>query len=38
MVGVVAGTFSLLVGALFLFQAEGTLPDLGKIFHFIGGN
>jgi high-affinity nickel-transport protein len=37
-VGVVAGTFSLLVGALFLFQAEGTLPDLGKIFHFIGGN
>ncbi len=37
-VGVVAGTFSLLVGALFLFQAEGTLPDLDSIFHFIGGS
>ncbi|HEX5396985.1 MAG TPA: hypothetical protein VFX74_07845 [Candidatus Limnocylindria bacterium] len=37
-VGVVAGTFSLLVGTLFLFQAEGTLPDLDSIFHFIGGN
>ncbi len=37
-VGVVAGTFSLLVGALFLFQAEGTLPDLDSVFHFIGGS
>jgi high-affinity nickel permease len=37
-VGVVAGTFSLLVGALFLFQAEGSLPDLDAIFNFIGGN
>ena len=35
-VGVVAGTFSLLVGAFFLFQAEGSLPDLDSIFHFIG--
>ena len=37
-VGVVAGTFSLLVGAFFLFQAEGSLPDLDSIFHFIGGS
>jgi high-affinity nickel-transport protein len=35
-VGVVAGAFSLLVGFLFLFQAEGQLPDLDSIFHFIG--
>jgi hypothetical protein len=35
-VGVVAGAFSLLVGFLFLFEAEGTLPDLDAIFHFIG--
>ncbi len=36
-VGVVAGTFSLLVGFLFLFEAEGQLPNLDQIFHFIGG-
>ncbi|HET8571295.1 MAG TPA: hypothetical protein VFN14_05350 [Candidatus Limnocylindria bacterium] len=37
-VGVLAGTFSLLVGALFLFEAEGALPDLDSIFKFIGGS
>jgi high-affinity nickel-transport protein len=37
-VGVIAGTFSLVVGALFLFQAEGALPDLESIFKFIGGS
>jgi hypothetical protein len=31
-VGVVAGAFSLVIGLLFLFQAEGILPDLGAIF------
>jgi hypothetical protein len=31
-VGVVAGAFSLVIGLLFLFQAEGVLPDLGAIF------
>ena len=31
-VGVVAGVFSLVIGALFLFQAEGVLPDLSAIF------
>jgi len=35
-VGVVAGAFSLLVGFLFLFEAEGTLPNLDAILHFIG--
>ena len=35
-VGVVAGAFSLTIGALFLFQAEGALPDLNQIFGFIG--
>jgi cytochrome c biogenesis protein CcdA len=35
-VGVVAGVFSVLVGALFLLGAEGALPDLDSIFHFIG--
>ena len=29
-IGVVAGTFSLAVGTLFLFQLEGILPDLGR--------
>ncbi len=37
-VGVIAGTFSLLVGALFLFEAESRLPDLDSILHFIGGS
>ncbi len=37
-VGVVAGTFSLLVGILFLFEQEGRLPNLGSVFRFIGGN
>ena len=31
-VGVVAGAFSLVIGVLFLFQAEGVLPDLSAIF------
>ena len=35
-VGVAAGVFSVLVGALFLFQAEGLLPDLTHLFGFIG--
>ena len=36
-VGVVAGAFSLLIGTLFLFEAEGGLPDLNSFFRFIGG-
>jgi high-affinity nickel-transport protein len=35
-VGAVAGVFSLVVGTLFLFQAEGSLPALDQIFGFIG--
>jgi high-affinity nickel-transport protein len=35
-VGVLAGAFSVVVGALFLFQAEGVLPDLERLFGFIG--
>ena len=35
-IGVLAGVFSLVVGVLFLFEAEATLPDLGSIFGFIG--
>jgi high-affinity nickel-transport protein len=35
-VGAFAGVFSLVVGALFLFQAEGSLPALDKIFGFLG--
>jgi len=35
-VGVVAGVFSLVVGTLFLVEAEGLLPDLNQIFGFIG--
>ncbi len=31
-----AGAFSLVVGALFLFQLEGLLPELDRIFGFIG--
>jgi hypothetical protein len=31
-VGVVAGVFSLVIGFLFVFQAEGVLPDLSAIF------
>lgn len=34
--GVAAGAFSLVVGLLFLFELEGLLPDLNKIFGFIG--
>jgi len=36
-VGVLAGAFSLWIGLLFLFQAEGALPDLDQLFRFIGG-
>jgi high-affinity nickel-transport protein len=31
-VGVVAGAFSLVIGVLFLFEAEGILPDLSALF------
>ena len=34
--GAAAGAFSLVVGALFLFQLEGLLPELDRIFGFIG--
>ena len=34
--GVAAGTFSLVVGLLFLFQLEGVLPQLDRVFGFIG--
>jgi len=35
-VGVLAGAFSVWIGLLFLFQGEGTLPDLERILGFIG--
>ena len=35
-IGVVAGTFSLLVGLLFLFQLDSLLPDLGDVLGFGG--
>jgi high-affinity nickel-transport protein len=35
-VGVFAGTFSLIVGTLFLVEEEGILPDLGRVLGFIG--
>jgi high-affinity nickel-transport protein len=35
-IGVVAGTFSIVVGLLFLLQAEQVLPDLDRILGFIG--
>ena len=35
-VGVVAGTFSLVIGLLFLFQLEGSLPDIGSALGFLG--
>lgn len=34
--GTAAGAFSLAVGLLFLFQLEGVLPELDRIFGFIG--
>jgi hypothetical protein len=38
LVGILAGTFSLVVGTLFLFQAEGSLPDLNETLRpLIGG-
>jgi high-affinity nickel-transport protein len=33
-IGVVAGTFSLVIGLLFLFQLDGALPDLGGVLGF----
>ena len=36
-VGVLAGVFSLYIGTLFLFEGEGTLPNLNEMFRFIGG-
>jgi high-affinity nickel-transport protein len=35
-VGAVAGVFSLVIGTLFLLQAEGSLPALDQLFGFIG--
>ena len=35
-IGVVAGTFSLVIGLFFLFQLEGVLPDLYSAFGFLG--
>lgn len=35
-IGLVAGTFSVAVGLLFLFGAEGAMPDLERILSFIG--
>lgn len=36
-VGVLAGALSLWIGFVFLFQAEGSLPNLEELFRFIGG-
>jgi cytochrome c biogenesis protein CcdA len=36
-VGVLAGVFSLVVGILFLLEAESALPDLNEVLRFIGG-
>jgi high-affinity nickel-transport protein len=35
-IGVLAGVFSLVVGVLFLLEAEAVLPDLNEILKFIG--
>ena len=37
-VGIVAGVFSLVVGLLFLFEADTALPDLGSLLGFLGGS
>ena len=36
-IGVLAGIFSIWIGTLMLFQAEGSLPNLDEMFRFIGG-
>jgi len=36
-VGVVAGVFSIVVGTLFLFQAQGALPELNHLLGALGG-
>jgi high-affinity nickel-transport protein len=36
-VGVIAAVFSLFVGVVFLLQAGGSLPDLGRYFRWVGG-
>jgi hypothetical protein len=35
-IGVLAGVFSVVVGTLFLLGTEGSLPDLERVFSFIG--
>ncbi len=35
--GLLAAVFSLIVGMIFLFDAGGALPDLGRYFEWIGG-
>ena len=35
--GLLAATFSLVIGLVFLMQAGGILPDLGAYFRWIGG-
>ncbi len=35
--GLLAAVFSLIVGMIFLFDAGGVLPDLGRYFEWIGG-
>jgi high-affinity nickel-transport protein len=37
-IGVAAGVFSVVVGTLFLFGIEDRLPDLERVFGFIGGS
>lgn len=36
--GVVAGLFSLVIGAMFLFELDSVLPDLSQVFGFIGAS
>jgi hypothetical protein len=36
LIGVLAGVFSVVVGTLFLLGTEGSLPDLERVFSFIG--
>jgi hypothetical protein len=36
LIGLLAGTFSIAVGLFFLFGAEGAMPDLERVFSFIG--
>jgi high-affinity nickel-transport protein len=36
LIGLLAGTFSIAVGLFFLFGAESAMPDLERVFSFIG--